>query len=85
MLLELKVPLAQIARDLGVSRPVLYKFMRENGISHEKYSLLSEQEVQNSVAEVKKNHPNAGEVMVQGYLQSQGLTLQRHKQENDQQ
>ena len=31
------------------------------------------------MAGVKKNHPNAGEVMVQGHLQSQGLTLQRHK------
>ena len=73
------MPLAQIARDLGVSRPVLYKFIRENGISHEKYSTLSEQEVQNVVAEVKKNHPNAGEVMLQGHLQSKGITLQRHK------
>ncbi|CAB3977405.1 hypothetical protein AC249_AIPGENE24350 [Paramuricea clavata] len=78
-LLELKMPLAQIARDLGVSRPVLYKFIRENGISHEKYSTLSEQEVQNVVAEVKKNHPNAGEVMLQGHLQSKGITLQHHK------
>ena len=73
------MPLAQIARDLGVSRPVLYKFMRENSISHEKYFLLSEQEVQNAVAEVKKNHPNSGKVIVQRHLQSQGLTLQRHK------
>jgi hypothetical protein len=78
-LLELKMPLAQIARDLGVSRPVLYKFIRKNGISHEKYSTLSEQEVQNLVAEVKKKHPNAGEVMLQGHLQSKGITLQRHK------
>ena len=78
-LLELKMPLAQFARDLGVSRLVLYKFIRENGISHEKYSTLSEQEVQNVVAEVKKNHPNAGEVMLQGHLQSKGITLQRHK------
>ena len=31
------------------------------------------------MAGVKKNHPNAGEVMVQGHLQSQGLTLQRYK------
>ena len=78
-LLELKVPLAQIARDLGVSIPSLYKFIRENGISHQKYSTLSEQEVENSVKEVKKRHPNAGEIMIQGHLQSQGLTLQRHK------
>lgn len=78
-LLELNVPLAQIARDCGVSRPVLYKFMQENGTSHERYTTMSDQEVPIAVAEVKRDHPNSGEVMMQGHLQSQGLMLQRHK------
>lgn len=78
-LLELNLPLAKIARDLGVSRPVLYKFMRENAISNERYTTMSDQEVQIAVAEVKRNHPNSGEVMMQGHLQSWGLILQRHR------
>lgn len=53
--------------------------MRENGISHERYATMSDQEVQIAVAEVKRNHPNFGEVMMQRHLQSRGLILQRHR------
>lgn len=31
------------------------------------------------MAHIKQKHPNAGEVMVQGHLESRGITLQRHK------
>ena len=53
--------------------------MRENGVQYEKYSTLSEQDIEDVVTVVKQKHPNAGEVMIQGHLQSRGITLQRHK------
>ena len=78
-LLNLNVPIKDIAEQLGVSRPVVYKAIKDFGINYERFSRLSESDVEHEVRVIKQDHPNSGEVMVQGHLQSKGIHVQRDK------
>ena len=46
---------------------------------YEKFSAESQPEIERAVVAAKQQHPNAGEVMMQGHLASNGLHIQRHK------
>ncbi len=78
-LLKLRVPIVKIAEQLNVSRTVVYKTINEYGISYERFSGISQTEIEKEVEGVKNNHPNSGEVMIQGHLASKGLHIQREK------
>ena len=78
-LLQLNVPLSDIARQLSLSRSTIYRYMENYGINYERFSQLSQAEIECEVQTVKNYHPNAGEVMMQGHLTSRGLHLQRQK------
>lgn len=53
--------------------------MEEYGINYERFSQLSEAEIEREVQIIKNSHPNAGEIMVQGHLASRRLHVQRQK------
>ncbi|KAJ7382968.1 hypothetical protein OS493_031745 [Desmophyllum pertusum] len=78
-LLNLKLPVSRIAKAMQVSRPLVYKAIAENNLDGSRYSNVSESELQQAVASVKNNHPNAGEVMLQGHLRAQGIHVQRSR------
>ena len=75
----LKVPISGVASFLGVSRPQVYKAIREYGIEYKKFTDLSDSRLEEIMASVKENHPSAGEVMLQGHLRAQGLHVQRNR------
>ena len=53
-----------MATLLGVSRPTVYKLMKEQGISRkDRYSSISDSELDDQLVGIKVNHPNVGEVM----------------------
>lgn len=79
-MLSLKVPISDIARSLGVSRPKIYNAIQEYGMVYEgRFSSHSENELRDAVIGIKENHPNAGEVMVQGHLRANGVNVQRRR------
>ena len=78
-MLRLKIPISRIAEDLRVSRPTVYKAMAEYNLHETRYSDISEADIQHAVSSIKGNHPNAGEVMLQGHLRAQGINVQRSK------
>ena len=79
-MLSLKVPISDIARSLGVSRPKIYNAIQEYGMVYEgRFSNHSENELRDAVIGIKRNHPNAGEVMVQGHLRANGANVQRRR------
>ena len=78
-MLRLKIPISRIAEDLRVSRPTVYKAMAEYNLQETRYSDISEADIQHAVSSIKGNHPNAGEVMLQGHLRAQGINVQRSK------
>ncbi len=78
-LLNLNLPIKDVAEQFGVSRPVVYKAIKDFGINYKRFSELSDSEIQQEVQIIKQDHPNAGEVMAQGHLQSKGIHVQRDK------
>ena len=75
----LKVLISGVASFFEVSRPCIYKAIRDYGIEYRKFTDLSDSRLQEIVASVKENHPRAGEVMLQGHLRVQGLHVQRNR------
>lgn len=78
-LLRLKLPISRIADELQVSRPSVYKAIKELNINVAKFTNISENGIQEAVASVKARHPNAGEIMMQGHLSAQGIHVQRNR------
>ena len=70
-LLHLNIPICEIAKQLGVARSTIY------GINYERFSRMSQADIEREVEHIKKDHPIAGEVMVQGHLTSRGLQVPR--------
>lgn len=62
-----------------MSRSTVYRYIDHYGINYERFSQLSQTDIEGEVQAVKNDHPNAGEVMVQGHLVSRGLSVQRQK------
>ena len=59
---------SKIARMLGISRQTLYRRLKEFNIPSNDYSTISCNELDDIVKEIKVNHPNDGESMMQGHL-----------------
>ena len=70
--------ITQMATLLGVSRPTVYKLMEEQGICHkDRYSSISDSELDDQLIGIKVNHPNVGEVMTAGHLRARGVHVRR--------
>ena len=80
--LKLKLPVSKIAELLEVSRPCIYKAIRTYGLNYSRYSSVNADELQQTVSQIKSNHLNAGEVMVQGHLKAQGFYVQHQRVRN---
>ena len=79
-LLSFGLPISEIARSLGVSRPTVYTFMKEHGIPYQgRFTNHSEENLRDAVTSVKRDFPNSGEIMVQGHLRAQGINVQRSR------
>lgn len=67
---------------LGVSRSTLHRRLREYGIDLqvcERFSRISDAELDRLVTEVKRDFSDAGYRLVQGHLRSRGHNIQQHK------
>ena len=70
--------ITQIATLLGVSRPTVYKLMKEQGMNHkDRYTNVLDNELDDQLVRIKVNHPNVGEVMTGGHLRAQGIHVRR--------
>uniref|UniRef100_A0A3P9IMN3 Integrase catalytic domain-containing protein n=1 Tax=Oryzias latipes TaxID=8090 RepID=A0A3P9IMN3_ORYLA len=78
-LIFLWTTLSETASILEISRPTLYKLMREYGIKHQKFSDISDQELDEVICAIKSNHPHVGEVMLNGHLRARNIIVQRHR------
>ncbi len=79
-LFSLRLPISEIARSLGVSRPTVYTFMREHNIPIQgRFTDHSDENLRDAVTSIKQEFPNPGEVMVQGHLRAEGIHVQRSR------
>uniref|UniRef100_A0A3Q1AXH4 Integrase core domain-containing protein n=1 Tax=Amphiprion ocellaris TaxID=80972 RepID=A0A3Q1AXH4_AMPOC len=76
-LLDTHLPVACIAKFLGVSRRTVYRRMQEFDLSvRGTYSTMTDQELDIIISSIQSQMPNAGYRLVQGHLVSMGLRVQ---------
>ena len=66
-----------ISEILQVSRQTLYRRLHEFGI--DKFTAISESDLDFTLQRIKADHPACGEVMIQGHLLHSGIKVQRSK------
>lgn len=69
----------KIALMLNISRATLYRKLEEAGISPCDNPQLSDSDLDDIVVAIKRDHPNDGEVMMQGHLTRLGIKVTRKK------
>ena len=69
----------EISHLLGVGRTTLWRRLTELGLHFEKYTSISDSDLDGHVREIQYNNPNIGMSLLQGYLQSRGVFVQRHR------
>ncbi|KAG8724435.1 hypothetical protein FRC09_018723 [Ceratobasidium sp. 395] len=72
------ISVAKLAEALKVSRPTLYKNMREHGITHA-FTDIPSDDLQHKIDAYKSDHPASGFRFVWSYLRSEGLKVQKHR------
>ena len=76
---QLNYSWTKIARMLGISRHTLYRRLEEYDIDTATYTDISLPELNELLSQVKAEHPNFGEVMLQGHLLQMGIKIPRAK------
>ena len=66
----------EVADAIGASRTTVWRHLQEQNIM---LSSLSDQDLYDLGRTIQRNFPNAGLVMIQGHLRSQGVHVQRHR------
>lgn len=66
-----------MARMLGMSRHTLYRLLQEYDISPNIFTDLTESQLDDLLKSIKVEHPNTGEVMLQGHLLQMGIKVPR--------
>ena len=69
----------EVSNLLSVSRTTLWRRFRDLNIPTSRYSDISDQELDNIVQSIRESHPNAGLIMLQGFICGLGITVQRHR------
>ena len=59
------------------SRLTLYRRLEEYGIPCSDYNVMIPNDLDRAVNDIKSEHPNDGEVMIQGQLMGQGIRVTR--------
>lgn len=78
LLLDSHVTISDIARRLALSRPTVYKMIRDLGRScTSKYTNIADSDLEACVIAIKERHPESGEVMITGHLRTQGIFIRR--------
>ncbi len=69
---------SKISQLLGISRSTLYRRLNEEGVpNHVSYSDISDEQLDESIEDIKQTHPNDGERMMIGHLARRGIIVQR--------
>lgn len=69
----------EIASVILVSRTTLWRRVREAGVLADPFTDISDQELDCVVRDFQNRHPNSGQVLTHGYLNSIGIHVQRYR------
>ena len=68
-----------IADALQVSRTTLWRRVKELGIPLERYTEISDADLDDAVSSIQQQNPNRGQGLLQGYLRERGIYIQRQQ------
>lgn len=71
--------LTEIAKALLVSRTTLWRRLKENNIVIEKFTDISDRDLEELIASFQVENPQSGESLIQGHLLSIGVRVQRKR------
>ena len=71
----------KVAEIMGVSRQTIYNKTRAWGqrVDFEKYSVITDSDLDGKIKDIKLSHPHDGEVMMTGHLLSLGIRIPRER------
>lgn len=69
----------EIADAVQVSRATIWRRLNEAGVSLNKYTDISDDELDGIVGQLQKEYPNCGQQMIQGFLKDRGVCVQRRR------
>lgn len=69
----------EVAQALLVSRTTIWRKLQETGITMDKYSDISDVNLDQLVGQLQIRHPNCGQVLLRSMLQAQGVCVPRQR------
>ena len=69
----------EIADAMQISRATIWRRLKEAGVSVQKYSDISDVELDSIVRQIQREYPNCGQQLMQGLLKDRGVCVQRHR------
>ena len=69
----------EVADALQVSRSTIWRRLKEAGIHLQRYSDISDHELDSIVERFQRENPNYGQQFLLGHLKAQGIYVQRHR------
>ena len=68
----------EIAKAMMISRVTLWQRLCEEGIALSTYSEMADDELDDIVRDIKRNHPFSGFSLLYGAIKSRGINIQQH-------
>ncbi len=69
----------EVENAMLISRSTIWRRLRETGTFMSKYCDIADSALDSIVRDFRHNHPHAGQVVIQGYLTSTGVCVQRYR------
>ena len=70
---------SQIADALQTSRTTLWRCVKEAGCLIQKYSEISDDELDSVMSQIQREHPNCGQQFLCGFLKDKGVFVQHYR------
>ena len=69
----------EVAASLQVSRTMMWRRIREAGYETERFTDISDDELDSILRQLQRNYPNCGQQLLQGYLRQKGVIVQHRR------
>ena len=69
----------EVAQCLQISRTTLWRHLKDINYQIQKYSEISDDELDSYLIHIQKENPNCGQQLLHGYLKDKGILVQRYR------
>ena len=66
-------------QSLQISRRTLWRFLKDTDYQIQRYTEISDDELDGYLSQIQKEHPNCGQQLLCGYLKDRGILVQRQR------